>query len=262
VRRPSTRSLGVTILILLTAYLGIEYLSLPDVAVLKKTIPAETALMKQRDAEFSKRHPGKAPRRYQVVVPYTAISDTLKTAVLIGEDDAFFQHEGFDYQRIKEALTVDWEKKRFARGASTVTQQLAKNLFLSTSKNPIRKLKEAVLAYRLEKELGKRRIFEIYLNVIEWGENVYGAEAASRYYFGKPASQLSLNEAVLLAAIIPNPIRMNPLASLKRSQFRRAIILDHMFRYHHISEEEYRAASSESLVLRTKSSAAPPAIEE
>ncbi|MGB7622261.1 MAG: monofunctional biosynthetic peptidoglycan transglycosylase [Terriglobia bacterium] len=261
-RRLSKRTLGVTILLLVALYVGIEYLSLPDVAFLKKKLPEETALMEQRDHEYEVRHHGKAPEHFQVVVSYNALPDSLKTAVLIGEDDAFFQHEGFDYQRIKEALTVDWEKKRFARGASTITQQLAKNLFLSTSKNPIRKLKEAILASRLEKELGKRRIFEIYLNVIEWGENVYGAEAASRYYFGKSASQLSLNEAVLLAAIIPSPVRMNPFASLKRSQFRRGIILDRMYRYHHISEEEYHAASSDSLVLRSNPHAPAPAPED
>lgn len=218
--------------------------------------------MEQRDGEFEASRHRKPPQHFQIVVPYQAISDSLKTAVLIGEDDAFFQHEGFDYERIKEALTVDWEQKRFARGASTITQQLAKNLFLSTSKNPIRKLKEAVLAYRLERDLGKRRIFEIYLNVIEWGQNVYGAEAASRYYLGKSASQLTLNEAVLLAAIIPNPVRMNPLISLKRSQFRRGLILERMYRYHHISEQEYRAAVSAPLILRTTSPQARPAPED
>ncbi|MBZ5554299.1 MAG: monofunctional biosynthetic peptidoglycan transglycosylase [Acidobacteriia bacterium] len=250
-RLPPKRTVALAVLVVITAYLGVEYFSLPDVTFLRKTIPAETALMRQRDEEFEASHHRKAPSHFQVIVPYQAISNSMKTAVLIGEDDAFFQHEGFDYQRIKEALTVDWEQKRFARGASTVTQQLAKNLFLSTSKNPVRKLKEAVLAYRLERDLGKRRIFEIYLNVIEWGQNVYGAEAASRYYLGKSAAQLTLNEAVLLAAIIPNPLRMNPLISLKRSQLRRSIILDRMYRYHHISEEEYRAALSAPLILRT-----------
>ncbi|MBZ5534402.1 MAG: monofunctional biosynthetic peptidoglycan transglycosylase [Acidobacteriia bacterium] len=252
-RHPSKRTIALAVIVFVAGYLAVEYLSLPGVAFLRKTIPAETALMRQRDGEFQASHDRQPPPHFQVVIPYQAISSSLKAAVLIGEDDAFFQHEGFDYQRIKEALTLDWEQKRFARGASTITQQLAKNLFLSTSKNPIRKLKEAVLAYRLERDLGKRRIFEIYLNVIEWGQNVYGAEAASRYYLGKSASQLSLNEAVLLAAIIPNPLRLNPFISLKRSQYRRGIILERMYRYHHISEEEYRSALSAPLILRTTS---------
>ncbi len=238
------------LLLLFFAFLLFEYLTLPSVAFLKKTIPTETGLMRQRDEEYAESHHGKIPKHFQIIVPYSAISTNLKTAILVGEDDAFFEHEGFDYQRIREALILDWEKKRFARGASTITQQLAKNVFLSTSKNPIRKLKEAVLTYRLEHELDKRRIFEIYLNVIEWGENVYGAEAASRYYFGKSASQLSLNEAVLLAAIIPNPRRMNPFVSLRFSRYRRGVILDHLYRYHHITQDEYQAALNAPIILR------------
>jgi monofunctional biosynthetic peptidoglycan transglycosylase len=162
---------------------------------------------------------------------------------------------------MKEAITLDWEKKRFARGASTITQQLAKNLFLSTSKSPFRKIKEAILTHRMENTLEKKRILEIYLNVIEWAGNVYGAEAASRYYFGKSAAQLSVNEAVLLASIIPNPRRMNPLLHLKSSQFRRGLLLERMYRYHHINETEYQAALSEPLMFRgtkpTDSSPAP-----
>lgn len=258
--KPISKTSILLILVLaFCLYLAGEYWRLPDVSFLEKETPRETALMKQRDAEYAAQHRGKLPRRVQTIVPYSAISNSLKTAVLIGEDDAFFQHEGFDFARIKEALTEDWEKKRFARGASTITQQLAKNLFLSTSKNPVRKLKEAILTHRLEQHLSKPRIFELYLNVIEWGENVYGAEAAARYYFGESASQLSLDEAVLLAAIIPNPRRMNPFVSLKLCQYRRGIILDRMFRYHHISEEEYRAALNESIVLRgAKPANAPP----
>ena len=238
------------IALLFLGYLAFEYFTLPQVAFLKKTIPAETALMKQRDREFAKTHGGRLPKRFQIIVPYNAISDNLKTAVLVGEDDAFFEHEGFDYARIKDAITVDWEKKRFAQGASTITQQLARNLFLSTSKNPVRKLKEAILTYRMEHELEKRRILDIYLNVIEWGDNIYGAEAASRYYFGKPASQVSLNEAVLLAAIIPNPRRMNPMVSLKLSRFRYGVILDHLYRFHHITQAEYEEALGSPIILR------------
>lgn len=250
----SLKYFTAVLFLLVATYLGFEYLTLPDVTFLNDTLPTETALMKQRDREYAATHNGRAPKHSQSIVPYSAISNSLKAAVLIGEDDAFFAHEGFDYKRIKEAVTMDWEKKRFARGASTITQQLAKNLFLSTSKNPIRKLKEAILTHRMEQELEKKRIFEIYLNVIEWGENIYGAEAASRYYFGKSASQLSINEAVLLAAIIPNPRRMNPFNGLRHSQFRRGVILDRMYRYHHISDQEYQAALNSPILLRGKDS--------
>ncbi|MDD5543583.1 MAG: monofunctional biosynthetic peptidoglycan transglycosylase [Acidobacteriia bacterium] len=237
-------------LLALVGYMTYVYFTLPSVDFLQDTIPKETALMKQRDEEYAEKHNGKLPRHMQIVASYSAISDYLKSAVLIGEDDAFFQHEGFDYARMRQALTEDWEKKRFARGASTITQQLAKNVFLSTSKNPIRKFREAILAHRLEQTLEKRRIFEIYLNVIEWGDNVYGAEAAAQYYFGKSASQLNLQEAVVLAAIIPNPRRMNPLANPHYSEYRRGVILDHLYRYHRISETDYQIALNAPLLLR------------
>ena len=120
--------------------------------------------------------------------PYHAHLDDLKRAVLVAEDSAFWQHDGVDYQELKESMEVNIERGEFARGASTITQQLAKNLYLSPSKNPIRKLRELLIARRLEAELTKQRILEIYLNVIEWGDGIYGAEAAARSYFGKPAA--------------------------------------------------------------------------
>lgn len=256
----SPKTIACAVVLMFSGYLVVEYLTLPDVTFLEKTIPVNTALMRQRDREYADKHNGKAPRHFQTIIPYNTISNSLKTAVLIGEDDAFFEHEGFDYKSIKDAITLDWEKKRFARGASTITQQLAKNLFLSTSKSPLRKIKEAILTYRMEKTLEKRRILEIYLNVIEWGENVYGAESASRYYFAKSAAQLSVNEAVLLASIIPNPRRMNPLLNLKSTQFRRGLLLERMYRYHHITETEYQAALSGPLTFRgTKSTDSSPA---
>ena len=123
-------------------------------------------------------------------MPYARISPNLKKAVIVTEDSAFWQHEGIDYEQLRESMETNWERGEFARGASTITQQLAKNLYLSPSKNPIRKVKELLITRRLEVELSKQRILEIYLNVIEWGDGVWGAEAAARRYFRKSAAEL------------------------------------------------------------------------
>ena len=217
-----------------------EYLTLPDVSSLKKGNPKITALMSQREAEA--RAKGKKTTVYQIWVPYAAISNTLKSAVLIGEDDAFYQHEGYDLEQIKESFIKDWEEKRLVRGASTITQQLAKNLYLSTSKSPLRKLKEFLIARKLEDALSKRRILEIYLNVIEWGNGIYGAEAAARFYFRKPARDLTVREAALLAASIPNPRHMNPSHVTRGLQNRLEIILSRMVQRNQISTEDGQQA--------------------
>ena len=141
--------------------------------------------------------------------------------MLVAEDSAFWQHDGVDYDQLKESMEVNLERGEFVRGASTITQQLAKNLYLSPAKNPIRKLRELLIARRLEAELSKQRILELYLNVIEWGDGIYGAEAASRTYFGKPAADLGPQESALLAAAIINPRVLtpgHPTARLRRRQ--------------------------------------------
>ncbi len=222
--------------------LSYAYFTLPDVSNLRKENPQITALMRQREEESLAA--GRKARRYQAWVPSSAISNTLKSAVLIGEDDAFYQHEGYDLDQIKESFVRNWEKKGFVRGGSTITQQLAKNLYLSTSKNPLRKLKEFLIARQLEEELSKQRILEIYLNVIEWGDGIYGVEAAARSYFSKSSKDLNVREAVLLAAIIPNPRRMKPTHLTHRLQFRYDLILSRMLQYHHISQEEYERAKN------------------
>jgi monofunctional biosynthetic peptidoglycan transglycosylase len=186
--------------------------------------PTTTALIEQRADEARQR--GLAPRREQIWVPYERISKNLVRAVLAGEDNRFFDHSGFDWEEIQKAIQEDWEEKRFARGASTISQQLAKNLFLSTSKNPLRKLHEALLTLELEAILGKRRILEIYLNVIEWGDGIYGAEAAARYYFNASAASLGAEQAAFLSAIIPNPRETyNPAKHPRRVERRRNRIL-------------------------------------
>ncbi len=219
----------LAIVIALAGYLGYEAATYPDVARLARENPKSTAWMEMRDREA--RAKGKKPRRYQVWVPLASIAPNLKNAVLIAEDAAFFQHDGLDYDEIREAIKINAEKMEFARGASTITQQLAKNMYLSPSKNPVRKLKELLLTFSLERNLTKKRIFEIYLNVIEWGDGVYGAEAAARTYFGKSCSDLSVQEAAALAAVIINPRHYSPVQPGKRIRYRIAMIEARMEKY-------------------------------
>ncbi|KIA82112.1 monofunctional biosynthetic peptidoglycan transglycosylase [Chromobacterium amazonense] len=138
-------------------------------------------------------------------VPYERISPNLKRALIAAEDAKFVDHEGFDWDGIEAAFEKNLKKGRIVAGGSTISQQLAKNLFLSSGKTPWRKLEEALITVMLEKAMDKRRIFEIYLNVIEWGNGVFGAEAASRHYFRASASKLSAGQAAKLAAMVPNP---------------------------------------------------------
>src|SRR4051794_6027723 len=182
--------------------------------------------MELRDAES--RAKGKPPRRVQRWVAYGRISPDLKRAVLVAEDDAFWQHEGVDFEQMQASLETDWARGRFSRGGSTITQQLAKNLYLSPSKNPVRKLRELVIARRLEAELSKARIFELYLNVIEWGDGIYGAEAAARAYFHTSAASLDAGESALLAAAIVNPRLLNPARPGARLLRRQQLILRRM----------------------------------
>ena len=188
--------------------LAYVYVTLPDVRPLRTANPPTTAFIELRAREA--RAKGQPPRRVQRWVSYGRISPDLKRAVLAAEDDLFWQHEGIDFDQLQQSFEKDWALWRFARGGSTITQQLAKNLYLSPSKNPLRKLRELIIARRLEAELKKARILELYLNVIEWGDGIYGAEAAARAYFQTSASALSPTESALLAAAIINPRAMNP----------------------------------------------------
>jgi monofunctional biosynthetic peptidoglycan transglycosylase len=208
------------------ACLVYAYLTLPDVRPLAASNPTTTAFIELRADEA--REKGQKPRRVQRWVGYSHLSPDLKRAVLVAEDDAFFQHEGVDLAQLQESLEIDWAKGKFTRGASTITQQLAKNLYLSPSKNPLRKLRELIIARRLEAELRKARILEIYLNVIEWGDGIYGAEAAAQTYFRSAASNLDPNEAALLAGAIINPRLLNPARPTGRLLRRQQLILRRM----------------------------------
>ena len=217
-----------TLAALAFVFLAYVYLTLPDVRALAKTNPKRTAFSELREREAAQA--GKPLRHYQVWVPYTRISPNLKRAVLVAEDDAFWQHGGIDMEQLKISIRNDIEKGQ-VRGGSTITQQLAKNLYLSPSRDPVRKLRELIIARRLEAGLSKARIFEIYLNVIEWGDGIWGAEAAARSYFGSSAASLSAEQAALLAGAIINPRVYSPARPNARLLRRQRIILSRMGAY-------------------------------
>ncbi|ALA61002.1 monofunctional biosynthetic peptidoglycan transglycosylase [Nitrospira moscoviensis] len=184
-------------------------LTLPDVAVLSNTNPASTALMESRMAKAKEQ--GRAPAKQWTWVPLARISPHLQRAVVAAEDASFFVHEGFDWEGIKDAAVHNLEAGELKRGGSTITQQLAKNLYLSSERSLLRKAREALITRSLEHRLTKERILELYLNVAEWGRGVYGAEAAARHHFGKSAAELTADEAAWLAAMLPSPQRYDPL---------------------------------------------------
>ena len=224
-------------------WLGVEFLTFPNVSKLRTENPTTTSLIEYRISQAVEN--GTEPKKYMIWMPIEQISPNLQRAVLAGEDANFFTHHGFDWDSINKA----WEEAKregekeakqegdydendwippmpsFKRGASTVSQQLAKNLYLSEERSFFRKGREALITYFLERELNKKRILELYLNVIEWGDGVYGAEAASRYYFKKSASNLTAQEAAYLAAMIPSPLNVfNPKKNPKRVVRRQKVI--------------------------------------
>jgi len=205
------------------------YLTLPDVRSLATMNPSTTAFMQLRQREAQAE--GKELRHYQIWMPYSRISQNLKRAVLVAEDDAFWQHEGVDMEQLKISIENDIRKGQAVRGGSTITQQLAKNLYLSPSRDPMRKLRELIIARRLEVALSKQRIFEIYLNVIEWGDGIWGVEAAARSYFGTSAASLTREQAALLAGAIINPRVYSPAHPNARLLRRQQIILSRMGGY-------------------------------
>ena len=210
------------------ALLAYAYLTLPDVRPLRTVNPTTTAFMELRASEA--RAKGRQPKRVQRWVSDRRVAPHLTRAVTVAEDDAFWQHEGVDFDQLQESLELDWARRRFLRGGSTITQQLAKNLYLSPSKNPLRKMREFLIARRLEAELPKARILELYLNVIEWGDGIYGIEAAARTYFHVSAAELSESQSALLAAAIINPRVLNPGRPTPRLLRRQQLILRRMDR--------------------------------
>src|SRR4051812_24826649 len=225
-------------------WLGYEIVTFPSISKLRNENPTTSSLIEYRISEA--RSENREPRKFMIWVPIEQISPNLQRAVLAGEDARFFQHNGFDWDAIQKAWDEGMEEGKkeakaegdydendwippmpdFKRGASTISQQLAKNLFLSEERNFLRKGREAVDTYFLERELTKKRILELYLNVIEWGDGIYGAEAASRAYFKKSAADLTRDEAAFLSAMIPSPLNIfNPQKNRKRVVRRQKVIL-------------------------------------
>lgn len=225
-------------------WIGYELITFPNISRLRNENPTTSSMIEYRISEAVAA--GKEPKKAMIWTPIEQISPNLQRAVLAGEDSRFFEHHGFDWDAIQSAWDDavkqgekeakeegdydpdDWipPMPSFKRGASTISQQLAKNLFLSEDRNFMRKGREAVYTYFLERELNKRRILELYLNVIEWGDGIYGAEAASRYYFKKSASDLTREDAAFLSAMIPSPLNVfNPAKNRKRVVRRQKVIL-------------------------------------
>jgi len=198
-----------------------RYFIYPNISDLKEIKPIPTAFMEYRQEEWAEQN-----RDMEIThkwVPMTKISPNVIKAVLIGEDDKFWNHDGFDVKGMEDAIERSLKKGSVA-GGSTISQQLSKNLYLSPSKNPVRKVKEAIITWRIENTLSKRRILEIYLNVAEWGDGIFGIEAAARHYYHKSAKNLTGREAARLAAVLPNPIKYNPTGSQKYVKNRARII--------------------------------------
>jgi monofunctional biosynthetic peptidoglycan transglycosylase len=231
---------GAAVLALLA---GLIAAGLPSVDDLAQRNPTTTALIEQRIAEAKKKGSPLRPRMSWVSLD--DIAPALVSAVQLSEDAGFYGHKGFDWYEMEQAAKKDLKDKRFARGASTITQQLAKNLYFGTEKTITRKLKEALMTVKLERTLEKRRILSLYLNVIEWGEGVFGAEAGAQHRFGRSARSLSTAQAAVMAAMVPAPRRVNlatPTAWLKK-RARRAV--DLLLTTKRISADEHMHASAE-----------------
>jgi len=257
-RRKKTRKASrwlISFAILIGSLSFLYFLWMPDLARLKKENPRKTAFMKYRERESKEKR--KKYRINQTWVPLSKVSPYLVKTVLIAEDDKFWMHEGFDLDAIQEAIERDLKARKFKLGGSTISQQLARNLYLSPEKSLIRKFSEAILTWRMEQVLSKRRILELYLNVVEWGEGIFGAEAASRYYFGKTSSELTPEEAVRLAAVLPNPRRYNPVGNQAYVKNRSDLIYKIMIRRGIIIPEYNEATAEESSPGLEKDDARP-----
>ena len=242
-RKPGAKRILLRVLLILAA-LGAAlvlytWLSLPDVSGLKTANPASTSLMRLQAAEAAKK--GMKISVRQEWVAFDRVPALLKKCVLVSEDAAFYSHKGIDFAEIRESIKRDIRERRIVRGGSTITQQLAKNLYLSADKTLGRKLREALIARRLEKALSKDRIFALYLNFIELGPNVFGVQAAAHHWFGKDVGELSLEEMVRLTAIIPRPRTSDPRANDAWMKFKGRWIAETLAAVKAIAEDEGKA---------------------
>jgi monofunctional biosynthetic peptidoglycan transglycosylase len=214
------------------------YLGLPDVNDLMTNNPRTTALMLQRFREAKQSQTNLVIR--QQWISFDKIPEIFKNMIRVTEDAGFYQHQGVDLAELKAAIKKNWQKGKFVRGASTITQQLAKNLYLTTDKSVLRKIKEFLIARRLESQLSKNRIFDLYLNVIEFGPGIFGVQAAAKYFFNKNVNQLDLEEMVRLTAVIPKPLKETPTRNSSWIKWKAGWILDTLRRYKYIDQNEYQ----------------------
>lgn len=227
-------------LIIYSGYLAVSIVLLPPVADLKNRKTNLTIQVRDWHGEY---HPFLLGPKNRDWTPSASIPAEMKWAVILAEDANFYKHEGVDVKALKSAIKHDLEKKSLARGASTITQQTAKNIYLSREKTITRKVKELYLALRMEQELTKGRIIELYLNVVELGPMVYGVGHASRYYFGKPATAMTPRECAFLAAMLPGPrVAYNPYRNMAKVLRRSDMILKLLKSKRVLSDEEYAAA--------------------
>jgi monofunctional biosynthetic peptidoglycan transglycosylase len=233
----------ICVIVLYAAYIGISLMFLPSVTELADRKVNMTIQVKDWKGDY---HPFVVGPKNRYWTPTGTIPAEMKWAVIVAEDARFYKHEGIDVKALKKAIKYDLEKKSFARGASTITQQVAKNLFLTREKSISRKVKELILARRMEQDLTKGRIIEIYLNVVELGPMVYGIGHGARFYFGKPAAALTPRECAFLAAMLPGPrTAYNPYKNLHRVMQRSEMILGLLRGKGVLSEDEYRLALAE-----------------
>ena len=223
------RILSTILALVLAALLAaaLVLLTLPTVHALDSGWPERTAYMERRAAEAAER--SESFRLDFRPVPLSQIPETVQRAVLVSEDAGFYGHEGIDWHELGEAIREAWEERESPRGASTISQQLARNLYLSPDRSLFRKLREALISRRLERSLSKNRILELYLNVIEFGPGVFGVEAASRHYFGTGVTRIDRRRAAQLAATIPSPLRHNPATETRTFRWRTDLIYQRAF---------------------------------
>ncbi|MBP7765902.1 MAG: monofunctional biosynthetic peptidoglycan transglycosylase [Syntrophaceae bacterium] len=255
---------AAVLLALLVVDIG-RYFFYPNVARLATDRPGKTAFMEYREEMWQDK--GIKKKIATSWVPLSQVSPYVVKAVIIAEDDKFWSHEGFDFEAMQKALEKDLRKKKFKAGGSTISQQLAKNLYLSPAKNPVRKIKEAILTWRIERQLSKKRIMELYLNVAEWGDGQFGVGLAARKYYGKSAASLGPREASELAAALPNPKRFNPdknsryaagrAERIYQIMVRRGIVIEEYDEV--LAEEEVKPASETAPAGETNAAPAPVA---
>ncbi len=228
---------GASVAALLCGVAVYIVLTTPDVTYLKTTIPYPTAYMNT----YQQRTQSATPRQKLRVkyIPLHQVPEMLQRTIILAEDASFWVHKGIDWYEMRQSFWDNLRKGRFVRGGSTITQQVARNLYLSSQKSIFRKLQEMWLAHQLENVLSKRRILEIYVNIIEWGPGIFGVHKAARYYFNKLPAQLTLKEIVQLAATIPSPIRDNPFRKSRRFYWRCQLIARRLWQFQVIDDDTY-----------------------